>query len=90
MVDSHFRKVTLSIPPQLVDDLDYISGRVGISRSALITSLMSEPAHDLRGLVESVPENPTPEEVVRLRGKSRALVEERVSGLLRMSDDLFS
>lgn len=84
------RKVTLSIPPALVEDLDYISGRVGITRSALVVSLMSEPIQDLRGLVEMVPDNPTPEEVVRLRGKSHSIVEERVSSLRRLSDDLFS
>lgn len=90
MSTQNFRKITLSVPPDLVEGLDYISGRVGVTRSALVTSLMSEPIRDLWDLVSQVPENPSPEDVVRLRGKSQEVVSQRVESLRRLSDDLFS
>jgi hypothetical protein len=90
MAKPHFRKLSFSLPPELVDDLDYLSSRLGVTRSALLASLMLEPMHDLRSMVESIPEDPTHEDIVRLRGKSEAIVEQRVSSLRRLGNDLFS
>lgn len=84
------RKITLSVPNQLVDDLDYISGRIKISRSALLAQLLEEPLCDLRVLVESVPKNPSPDDIIRAKGRSIALIEERVTNAKGIADDLFS
>ena len=83
-------RVSFTVPEGLDDDLRYLSRRTGVTRSALLVSLLSEPLHDLRGLVEAVPDNPTPEQVVRARGASLELVEERVGSLRKLGDDLFS
>jgi hypothetical protein len=81
---------TYSIPQELDDDLTYIAGRVGVSRSALLTQLLTDACNDLAQLVAQVPENPSRDDAVRYRGKSRTLVEQRIGSLQRMADDLFS
>jgi len=86
------KRVTFSIPKQLHDDLVYLSRRMGVSRSALITNMNIEPIHDMRELLELLPENPSPEDIVRSRGASVAKVKERIANLqiLGESSDLFS
>jgi len=86
------KKVTFSIPKGLHDDLKYISRRMGVSSSALITNMNVEPIHDMRQLLELLPENPSPEDIVRSRGASVAKVKERIANLQILGDssDLFS
>ena len=74
-------RTSLSLPDDLSQDLRYLSQRMGISRSALVARLLAEPAADLRSLVEQVPENPDPDTLLRLRGQSEALIDERLSAL---------
>lgn len=45
------RKVTVSLPPSVVDDLDLISSSVGLSRSALLSSVLSESLPALKSTV---------------------------------------
>lgn len=84
-----FVKKSFSLPPEVDADLTYLSGRVGVTRSALLASFLSEPLHDLRKLVEAVPQQPTPDDVLRLRGRSAELVQQRMDGLRRLENDLF-
>lgn len=83
-------RVSVSLPTSLVDDLAYLSGRLGVSRSALISQLLSGAASDLRKLLEQVPLNPTPEDMVRFRGSSVNVVRERIESVKELGDDLFS
>lgn len=82
------RKITFSVPDVVVENLDYVSGRIGVSRSSLLSQLLEQPLSDLTGLVKSVPENPTSADVVRFRGNSEALVQERVDSLRSLGNDL--
>lgn len=84
------RKVSLALAPAVVDDLDYVSGRLGVSRSALASDLLGEVAADMRKLLEQVPLSPTPANVVRFRGESAKLVEVRINELRGIAHDLFS
>lgn len=84
------RKVSLALDPDLVDTLDYIAGRMGISRSALAGHLLGEVAGTMRELLEQVPLSPTPADVVRLRGESAKIVEDRINELHGIANDLFS
>lgn len=76
-----------SLPAETVRALDYIASRVGVSSSALLGELTRGPVQDLVELVRSTPENPSELDVVRLRGKSVALVKERVSKLTSALED---
>jgi len=47
------RRVTCTLPKTLVEDLDVIAKAFRCTRSALLTQIMTEAAHDLRGIVEN-------------------------------------
>ena len=83
-------KISVSLPPELVANLDYLSGRMGVSRSALITEFLSEAAAETRRLLELVPPSPTPADVLRMRGQSEEAIRARIDSLKGMVDDLFS
>lgn len=83
-------KISVSLPAGLVADLDYLGGRLGVSRSALISELLSEAVAEMRRITELVPPNPTPAELLRMRGESEAMVRQRIDALKGMTDDLFA
>lgn len=82
-------RISLTLDAQTKDDIDYLSSRMGVTRSSLVSELLAEPAHDLRLLVESVPLNPTPEDVIRARGVSLELIRSRVENVKGLASDLF-
>lgn len=83
-------KISVSLPPSLIEDLDYLAGRTGVSRSALIAGLLTEAATEVRKILELVPPNPTPAEMLRMRGQSEEAIRTRLETLKGMTDDLFS
>ena len=83
-------KIAMSLPPALVEDLDYLAGRLGVSRSALAAELLTDAASEMRRLVSLIPPNPTPLELLRMRGESEAFVRERIASATKLTDDLFS
>lgn len=83
-------KISITIPPELLTDLDYVSGRLGVSRSALIAEVLPQALQMMRSMLEQVPLNPSPDDVLRFRGESADLVREKIESLREMSDDLFS
>lgn len=83
-------KISITIPPELLADLDYVSGRLGVSRSALIAEVLPEALGFMRGMLEQVPLNPTPDDVLRFRGESAELVRQKIDSIREMGDDLLS
>ena len=83
-------KISVSLPTQLVEDLDYLAGRTGVSRSALIGELLTEAVSEVRKILELVPPNPTPAEMLRMRGQSEEAIRSRLESIKGMTDDLFS
>lgn len=87
------KRVTLSLPPELVHNLTYIAERMKVSRSALVSELMVEPIGDLYRLTKAIPEDlhtADKDTVKRARGDSLALIEARMDSLQRTANDLFS
>lgn len=84
------RKVSLSLEESTVDDLDYVTRRMGISRSALVSQLLLEALPSVRQVIELIPDSPTAADVVRYRGESKAIVQSRLESARRATDDLFS
>lgn len=82
-------RMSFTVPPALRADLDYLSARLGITKSALLSELVTAPLHDLRTLVESVPDNPTEADLVRARGVSNELITKRLQSFRRIEGDLF-
>lgn len=87
---ANLMKVSLALSPEVVADLDYVAGRLGVSRSALTNNVLQECMPDMRKLFEQVPLSPEPADLVRFRGESAKLVEARIDGLRGIADDLFS
>lgn len=83
-------KVAMSLPRSLVDDLDYLVARLGVSRSALASELLSDSVSEMRRILSVIPPNPTPADLLRMRGESEAFVRERIANATRLTDDLFS
>lgn len=87
---STIRKVSLSLDARLVVNLDYLSARLGVSRSALVSQLLVDGVADMRRMLELIPPNPTPADLIRMRGESAEVVKARLDSLKGLSDDLFS
>lgn len=87
---SKSRKVSLSLDADLVANLDYLSSRMSVSRSALVTQLLLDGVAHMRRLVEVIPPNPTPADLVRMRGDSIEEVRARIESLKSLENDLFS
>lgn len=84
------RKITISAPESLVDNLDYLAGRTGTSRSAIIAEFLGDALAHTRKIYELIPPNPTPADVVRMRGQSEEVIRERLASLQGIANDLFS
>lgn len=88
-MSSKMVRVTFTVPPAVRSDLDYLSTRLGVTKSALVSELLAPALGDLRSLMEMVPENPTEEDVIRARGRSNDLIVQRLQNLRRIEGDLF-
>jgi hypothetical protein len=87
---SGMKRVSLSLPESLVDDLDYISHRLGVSRSGFIASMLQQAdMRSLRALVSHIPEQPTDDDVKRFRGSSQAYFDEQLQRLQQLQGGLF-
>lgn len=74
-------RLTISLPVDQVENLAFISHRMGISRSAVLAQMLGEALAQTRRLVECVPE-PDDYTVTRYRGDSREIIRERLHGLM--------
>jgi hypothetical protein len=87
---SSLKRVSLSIPAGLASNLDYISGRLGISRSAFVAQILLESRLDeLASLLGSIPEQPSETDKRRFRGDSKAYVREQLERLQGLQGGLF-
>lgn len=82
-------RTSMALDPAVVDDLLYVTKRLGISKSALVNELLKQSLPSMTEVFKILPEAPTPEDVVRFRGESAKLVEQRLATLKAQTDDLF-
>lgn len=83
-------KISVTMPPELVESLDHIAGRLGVSRSALVAGFLEEAVGTLRPLLDTVPISPTEADLIRFRGESEQVVRQRLESLKGLIDDLFA
>lgn len=76
-------RVNLSLPADLATGISRLAKRMGITQSALVTVLLSEAVPDLETLIQSIPENPSPDAIKRFRGQSIDYVFEAVKTALK-------
>jgi len=51
-------RVSFTVPPQVREDLGYLSGRLGVTKSSFVSLLLGQAVADLRKLMEAVPVDP--------------------------------
>lgn len=78
---SSVRRLSLSVPCHLAEDLEYVRLRVGVSKSALVSVMLAEGLADIRELLESLPDRPSPDDIVRFRGASAEKAQARIDDL---------
>ncbi len=84
------KRVSVSMPIELADDLDYISRRLGVSRSGFVSQmLLAGDIHKLRVLLSHIPEQPTDGDLKRFRGDSKVYIEDALAKLQAMQGGLF-
>lgn len=79
-------KTSMSLAPDVYANLCIISTRLGVSRSALVSELLSDPLADMCKLFEHVPAAPTVADLVRFRGESMRVVQERIASMDALVD----
>ena len=86
------RTVSVIVPDGLIDDLYFLSDVSGLGRSTLIVQMISEPIREIVAAIREIPdlENIEKKDIKRLRGRSEALVQERMQELENLCNDLFS
>lgn len=82
-------RMSFTVPPAIRQNLDYLSTRMGVTKSALVSELLATPLSDLRDLMELVPDNPTESDLLRARGHSNELIAARLRSLRSLEGDLF-
>ena len=80
-------RITITVPAETVEDIDIVSGAIGVTRSALISNLLTEDASFLRMCILRSPHVPHHERPpMRDRGTSSAEIIERINELRRYGD----
>lgn len=82
-------RMSFTVPPAIRRNFDYLSTRMGVTKSALVSELLDTPLGDLRDLMEMVPENPTEADLLRASGKSNELIAARLRSLRSVQGGLF-
>lgn len=87
-------RVTVSLPDDIVSDLDFIADRFGVSRSGVLAGFLREivpPAREVAGLLPPAGSAVTEADVMRFRGASADVISKQIAKLLvgEVQDDLF-
>lgn len=82
-------RITITVPAETVEDIDIVSASIGVTRSALMSNLLTEDARWLRLCLLQSPHVPMHERrpPIRDRGASSAEIIERINELRRYGDE---
>jgi hypothetical protein len=69
------KRVSLTIPIDVLTEIDYCSHRLGITRSAFMSELMRQSLSPILPLLQSLPDSPDEVAVKRFRGDSVAVIQ---------------
>ena len=87
---SSLKRVSISLPSEIADDLDYVAGRLGISRSAFVAQILTQTdLPSVRTLLKSIPEQPSEADTKRFRGESKQFVKIQIDRLQQLQGGLF-
>lgn len=88
------RRTSLSLPSELIAQMDFVSSRMGLSRSALVSGLLSSALPTMVEMLQAVPPgitDATVSERRRFRGIAAKSIANEIEGLLtgELQNDLF-
>lgn len=86
------KRASFSLPAESVESLAYVSRRLGVSRSSLVSQMLSEALPMMEKMLRTVPEGGFSDEAEtrRFRGESADVIRQRIGNLHGMADDLFA
>lgn len=75
---SSVKRLTVSLDSELVDEINFLHRRLGVSRSAMLNEFLREGLMAISAVYRELPESPTERDLVRLRGRSLEVVRSRI------------
>lgn len=84
-------RTSFTLPPEVVEQISFVSTRLGATKSAIVGQVLSEALGPLSALLQAIPADATadPEEtLLRLRGASGELIRGRLDNLRDVMDSL--
>lgn len=88
---ANMKRVSFTLPPEVVDNLNFISHRLGVSKSSVVGDLLGKGLSPLAELLRVMPADATaaPDDVVRrLRGASGEQIRGQLDHLREVFDQL--
>lgn len=76
---SSVKRLTVSLDAELVDEINFLHRRLGVSRSAMLNEFLREGLMAISACYRELPENVTERDLVRLRGRSLDVVRSRMA-----------
>lgn len=82
-------RMSFTVPPKVRDDLSYLSMRLGVSKSSVLSTILSAPLSDIVEMLSSIPadirDEDAPDHARRFRDSSVHYIERKSAEVL----DLF-
>lgn len=74
------RRTTFSLPTETLDRIERLARRMGVSQSAFVSELLSEPIAAMASIIDALPEQgATVGDVKRARGRSLGFIRDAVT-----------
>lgn len=80
-------RMSFTVPPSFRDDMDYVAMRLGVSKSSVLSSMMSEALSDMVLILRDIPPVPSEPDVLRFRDSSVSLINSRLGELKAVMDE---
>lgn len=90
---AHMRRASFSLPPDVLDQLDYVSRRLGASKSSVVAEVLGEVLGPLSGVLRALPEDAdalgssdASASLLRFRGASGEVIRDRLNAARDAAD----
>lgn len=91
---ANMKRASFTLPPEVVDNLDYVSRRMGVTKSSIVSEVLSEALGPLSALLRSIPPDATAGDadaaLKRFRGASGEVIRGRLDELRDAMDSIDS
>jgi len=89
---ANMKRASFTLSPEVVDNLAYVSRRMGVTKSSIVSQVLSEALGPLSELLRSIPEDATPADanaaLMRFRGASGDVIRDRLDSLRDTMDSI--